>query len=206
MLITGNEALAALTAREFEAVEGAGIARVIDQNRAWSLNQRLGELRESLATTLAAHVTTPRDLHSAVEGLWTIERSVRRAVRARALQHWGSKWRRQVLQGDLGGRVLERATESAYAAAKSLAELRDPLEWLTLGELLSVRERSEIGDLGVERYLWKQFATTILPIRNRITHMRLLQPQDSAEVTKWRRVLDRKLIIDGSGTAADTTS
>lgn len=206
MLVTGDEALSVLTAREFEALEGAGIARVVEHNRAWSVNQRLGELRESLAATLAAHVTTPRELHSAVEGLWTIERSVRRAVRARALTQWGTKWRRQVLHGDLGERVLERATESAYAAAKSLAELRDPLEWLTLGELLGVRERPEIGDLGVEKYLWRQFAATILPIRNRLTHMRLLQPQDSAEVSKWRRVLDRKLITDGSAAPTGTTS
>lgn len=206
MLISGDEALSVLSAREFEALEGAGIARVVDQNRAWSVNQRLRELRESLAATLAAHVATPRDLHSAVEGLWTIERSVRRAVRARAVEHWGAKWRQQVLNGDLGDRVLVRATESAYAAAKSLAELRDPLEWLTLGELLGIRERPEIGDLGVESYLWKQFAATILPIRNRLTHMRLLQPQDSTEVNKWRRVLDRKLTTDRSTVAAQSAS
>lgn len=194
MLMNGDEALSTLSAREFEALEGAGIARV-NGDRSWSVQRRLGELREALASTLAAQVVPPRELHTTMEGLWIIERSVRRAIRAQAQTQWGAKWRQQVLNGDLGDRVLERATESAYAAAKSLAELRDPLEWLTLGELLGIRERPEIGDLGVEKYLWKQFGAAILPVRNRLMHMRLLQPQDPGEVVKWRRVLERKLQI-----------
>lgn len=195
MMIEGNEALTLLSAREFEALEGAGIARVDDNQREWSVRNRLAELREALASTLAANTEPPRDLHPTMDGLWRIERTIRQAVRAKAQMEWGTKWRKLVLKGDLGERVRARATESAYAAAKSLAEIRDPLEWLTLGELLTVRERPEIGDLGVEPFLWKQFAASILPVRNRLTHMRLLQPSDAAEVTKWQRVLERKLEI-----------
>jgi len=62
-----------------------------------------------------------------------------------------------------------------------------------LGELLDLKNRGEIGDLGMPNSLWRNFSSDIMPIRNRLAHMRTLHPGDSADVVKWLRALEVKL-------------
>ena len=41
--------------------------------------------------------------------------------------------------------------------------------------------------------LWRNFAADIMPIRNRLAHMRTLHPGDAADVAKWLRALEVRL-------------
>ncbi|NEE03840.1 hypothetical protein [Phytoactinopolyspora halotolerans] len=197
-LLVGKAALDQLDARELEALDGVGFTSIRNQKRSWNFPKYLKPLKESLDAVLAGHVEPQAQLAEIGSGLWQIERMIRRAVRQRAVAAWGDKWRSQCLNGALPRVVLERATDSAYYGAVSLKQLRDPLEWLTLSELLSLKDRKEIGDLGLKPAMWRHFATQIMPIRNRLAHMRMLRPEDSAEVAKWLRVLELKLFVEGA--------
>ena len=196
-MLSGSEALSIFSARELEALAGAAFTSIHENTRVWNFSRSLGPLKLALDDVMAADVEPQPQLGQVNGALWSMERSIRKTIRDRAISAWGRNWRAQCLNGDLPGRVLDRAAESAYLAAKSIKELRDPLEWLTLGELLDLRDRKEIGNLGLQPVLWRQFATQILPIRNRLSHMRTLRPQDYDDVVKWLRVVERKLSAAG---------
>ncbi len=190
-LLIGEQALGLLNARELEALDGASITVPEGTTkRSWNFSTHLVPLKKALDEVLTTELSPPRQLEEVSAGLWVIERIIRREVRARALAAWGESWKSQCLNADLSVKVLERATEAAYLAAASLKQLRDPLEWLSLGELMQLRDRKEIGDLGMSAAHWRQFTTQIMPIRNRLAHMRALHPQDAADVIKWQRVIE----------------
>ncbi len=193
-MVPCDEIFSWLNAREAEALQGAGLAVIEGGTYAWSIPTRFGEFREALSDVLAQLTETQECLTQVFAMMWSLERSIRMALRNRALEVWSTTWRQESLYGDLQKRILERATGDAYTAAKSIKEIRDPLEWLTLGELLELRQhRVEFGGLGVEEVVWKKFATEILPVRNRLSHMRLLREDDITFVRQWSRVLGRKL-------------
>lgn len=188
-----DEVLSIMEARVIEALQGAGLVTLSGQDYVWTMPTRFGELKDSLADALARMTHTHASLTETFGALWSLERSLRRAMRTKALSVWGQSWRQQSLNGDLPARVLERAKGDAYVAAKSIREIRDPFEWLTMGELLDLRKRPEFGDLGLEDVVWNRLATEVLPVRNRLSHMRLLQDGDLSRVRTWQRVLARKL-------------
>lgn len=192
-LLTGQAALGLLNARELEALDGAGITARNGTHREWNFPGYLVSLKRALDEVLADALDPQHQLAEVSAGLWKIERIIRREVRRRAIAAWADSWRMQCLKGDLPTKVLERATEAAYLGANSIKQLRDPLEWLSLGELLGLRDRTEIGDLGLNAAFWRQFSAQIMPIRNRLAHMRTLHPEDAAEVVKWQRVLELRL-------------
>lgn len=191
--LTDVEALGLLSARELEALDGSGLTAPRGAMRTWNIPKYLALLKGALDEVLADALEPQQQLAAVNSGLWKIERMIRREVRKQAIKAWPSNWRVQCLNGDLRTKVLGRATESAYLGAASIKQLRDPLEWLSLGELLQLRDRPEIGDLGLSAAHWRQFNTQIMPIRNRLAHMRNLHPEDSATVVKWKRVLELKL-------------
>ncbi|MFC6704628.1 hypothetical protein [Flexivirga alba] len=192
-MLFGESALTAFGARELEALAGAGLISLQAAERKWNLPDGLHPLKDALADVLAGEVKPQSQLGEVTCGLWELERMIRRSIRARAIAAWGKSWRTQCLQGDLSDRVLGRATTSTYQAANSVKLIRDPLEWLTLSELLDLKARPEIGNLGLETVLWRNFADQVMPIRNRLAHMRNLYPGDAANVVKWLRVLEVKL-------------
>jgi hypothetical protein len=192
-LLLGEEALSVFTARELEALEGAGVISLGEAGRSWNFPRHLSPLKEALADVLAAEVKPQSQLAEVSRGLWEMERLIRRAIRARAVAAWGTAWRTQCLQEGLRDEVLRRATEATYIGANSIKLIRDPLEWLTLGELLDLKSRNEIGNLGLGPTHWRKFGEQIAPIRNRLAHMRTLHPGDATDVVKWLRVLELKL-------------
>jgi hypothetical protein len=192
-MVPRGEVFSLLSRRDREALHGAGLARVENGAYVWSMPTLYGELRESLSNALAELTETQESLSEVFSVLWSLERSIRMVMRDRAREVWGKHWRQQALHGDLPAKVLDRATGDAYAAAKSLKEIRDPFEWLSLGELLEVRQREHFGGLGVQEVVWKKFAAEVLPVRNRLSHMRLLHEGDLLIVRLWSEVLGRKL-------------
>lgn len=191
--LQGGEALALLTAREREALEGAGLVSPASSDGSqWNLPSHLTPLKAALADALSSFTEPQEQLDRVTSGLWQIERILRREVRSRAIESRGDGWKAGLLNKDLRAKVLERAQESAYLTARSVKALRDPLEWLSLGELLDVVGSKEMGKLGVSDPHWRQFKTSILPIRNRTAHMRNLKPGDAEQVTRWLGFLKKK--------------
>lgn len=88
----------------------------------------------------------------------------------------------------------ERARESAYLATTSIVQIRDPLEWLSLGELFQLCDMQSIGNLGLDPAIWRNFSAQVVPIRNRTAHMRNLHqgnPQLTGSVLSGPQLLRR---------------
>lgn len=198
-LLTGETALGLLNSRELEALDGSSLTAPNGATRTWNFPKHLAPLKNALDDVLADALEPQRQLAEVTSGLWKIERIIRREVRRRATAAWAKNWRTQCLNGDLAAKVLERASESAYLSAMSVKQLRDPLEWLSLGELLQLKDRPEIGGLGLSPAHWRQFSSQIMPIRNRLAHMRNLRPEDAADVVKWQRVLEMRFTSTREG-------
>lgn len=191
--LTDQEALNLLSARELEALDGAGLTSPESGARLWNIPWHLSPLKMALDTTIASTTDAQHRLANISDAMWKIERLIRREVRRMAVDSWPRNWRTQCLNEDLKRKVLERATESAYIAATTIKQVRDPLEWLSLGELLQLTENPKIGRLGLEPPQWRQFRDQVMPIWNRLAHMRTLHPEDEANAVKWRRVLEARL-------------
>ncbi len=193
-LLTGTEAIDLLGAREVEAIGAAGLVSSGAHGLGWNFPIHLQELKGALGDVLSDDVLPQAQLGVVSRGLWQVERMLRRTIRLRAMAAWGTNWRHECVSTVQPKEVLKRATEAAYPGANSIKLVRDPLEWLTLGELLELKTRAEIGDLGMSQALWRNFAADIMPIRNRLAHMRTLHPGDAADVAKWLRALEVKLM------------
>lgn len=191
--LRGKEGLEFLNPREIEGLRGAGLV-ILDAANAptFAVSKRVGELADALADVLADVTSAHETLPALAADLWLIERTIRRKVRSAAIEKFGLKWRAQVLGGDLPDKVLERSRGEAYPGAVSVKEIRDPLEWLTLGELLEVVTQG-FGGLGLEAVVWRKFSQDVLPARNRLSHMRLAKRGDRELVGMWAAQVRKRL-------------
>jgi len=76
--------------------------------------------------------------------------------------------------------------------ARTINEIRNPLEWLSLGELLELVERPPCDGLGLTAVEWRRFKQDVLPVRNRLSHMRLLKRGDKEVAQQWLTILRRR--------------
>jgi hypothetical protein len=183
-----------LTDREVEAVRGSGLLTVDVDGEAELVDKRLlGPVKEALSALLGAATVPPVSLASVSNGLWYIERTIRSALRREATKAQGKHWRTQTIPGGLAVEVMKRARSDTSLTASSVAELRDPLEWLTLGELLDLVTSNKHGGLGVDQLIWRRFSEQVVPIRNRLSHMRLLKSRDEEIVSIWVRLIRQQL-------------
>lgn len=183
-----------LDPRESEALRGAGLAFCEDRARyEFASPRRFNEFRSQLANVLASEVHPQGELSEISQDLWLIERTLRRAVRSAAVDAFGQTWRGQVLHGDLNAKVLTRAMVDGAVAVKSVRELRDPIEWLSLGELLEVITSTTFNGLDLQPLVWTKFGQDVLPIRNRLSHMRHFKHGDRGTVKMWVSQVERLL-------------
>lgn len=189
----GEDALKQFNTSELEAFRGAGLAACIEGVWQWHFPRHLAPLKSALATALSNIVDSQQSLQEINAGLWKIERTIRRSVRRQAISEFGTNWRKPLFNQHLTRQILERATTSAYYGSTSLSQIRDPLEWLSLGELLQLKDLPQIGNLGVTSTIWGKFTSEIMPIRNRLAHMRTLHPSDRTHVARWQRILETRL-------------
>ncbi len=191
-----DEAIVNMRARTVEGLVGAGLVRVDDNEYKWTFPRAHDLLRRALAENIARYNDPPGSVTEAFGLVWSIERALRCAMRTAAIASTQNKtWQTHALNGHLPDEVLRRASADAYPGAKSIKEIRDPLEWLTLGELLDLRQArpTVYGNLGVEDHVWRSFTAEVPSIRNRLSHMRLLQEGDLVRLKKWHNALARKL-------------
>jgi len=191
------EGLKFLSARDVEALRGAGLVLVDGQGTPTLSNPRgVMELKDALSELLSAATAPPSALAAVSNGLWYIERTVRAALRTAAMTEFKGQWRTSTINGGLVEEVLRRARLDSSVTAASLKELRDPLEWLTLGELMSIVTSNKFDNLGVDAVIWRRFNEQVVPVRNRLSHMRLLKSEDEEVVSMWVGVIKHE--FDGS--------
>jgi hypothetical protein len=190
-----TDAIGELSSPERDALHFAGLIRPVNDSKyGWSIPKAIPDLKEAVANVLASSLAPPRDLAAAYELLWRIERRIRAALRARAIQQWGSEWKSSITSPNYVNKILKRAGEVAYPDIRKVTTTRDPLEWLTLAELLALRqEKEQIADLGMEAIFWRRLETEVMPIRNQVSHMRLTKPGDLGKLKHWEAILTRRL-------------
>jgi hypothetical protein len=168
-----------------EAMRGAGLAHVVDNALRFTSPVPFWRFKNAVADVIATVVEPQADLAAVSGDLWQIERTIRKALRDAAIKDAGAKWRRNLFNEAIVKTVLERARNDANVTAVSVSELRDPIEWLSLGELLDVVQSSKFKGLSWDALAWKHFARDVIPIRNRISHMRLLKKGDRLTLRMW---------------------
>ncbi|PCC41541.1 hypothetical protein CIK65_16695 [Brevibacterium aurantiacum] len=175
--------------REIEGLRGAGLISIDDDFKP-KLTQHLSSklLKDALAEYISRAVESSDQLPVVVSGLWRIERTIRGAVRTQALAQYSSDWRASSV-GSLKEEVLRRARLEGHVAAKSIQDIRDPLEWLNLGELLDIVRGDKFKGLGVEQAIWRKLQEQLVPIRNRLAHVRMLKSDDHEIVQTWVAVV-----------------
>jgi hypothetical protein len=175
-----------------DALRSAGLIYLTGDDRKLALRQ-LWRLKQAIADAMAEVVEPQSDLAAVSSDLWQIERTIRKALRAAAIEKSTGKWRKELLNEAVAKEVLGRARGDVDATATSVAELRDPIEWLSLGELLEIVQSKKFAGLFWDELTWRLFKSDIVPIRNRLAHMRLLKKGDKATVRMWlRRIADLK--------------
>jgi hypothetical protein len=175
-----------------DALRSAGLLHLMGEERHFALGQ-LWRLKQAIADAMAEVVTPQPDLAAVSSDLWQIERTIRRLLRDAAVADCPKKWRKVLLSESLAETVLGRARGDVNVTAASVAELRDPIEWLSLGEMLELVQSKKFGGLFWDELTWRLFKNDIVPIRNRLSHMRLLKKGDKATVRMWvRRMADIK--------------
>lgn len=178
-----------LSAREIEGLRGSGIVELGEDNApALAEPGSLKMLREAVASHISAVVTPATILPTVSSGLWFVERKIRSALRSAAIQKYGEGWRASCL-GGLSTEVLKRAQLDACVAAKSVTDLRDPLEWLTMGELMDLVRSEKFDHLGIDPVIWRKLQEQLVPIRNRLAHVRMLKAGDDEMVSMWANVI-----------------
>ena len=191
---TSHPDSALLAPLEWEALRGSGLVELRTGDDQHVIRTPLSVLMTALTDVLAENLAVQHDLADVVVGMTELELRLRRAARAKAVETFGVKWRGQVFNEMLNQAVLDRATADAYAPPPSVKALRDPFEWLSLGELLEVVRNSKwCGRLGLEDRYWRRLGENVLPVRNRVSHMRLLRRGDLDTVRTWCVALSRSL-------------
>ncbi|MGW1347445.1 hypothetical protein ACWCOV_40780 [Kribbella sp. NPDC002412] len=181
--------------RDLEALRCCGLIAVSDRGWELTIPEHLKVLKEELAYLLSKSTTPPIELNAVVSGLWYAERTIRLAVRKAALDKWGDQWRASVL-GGLASEALKRAQLDSSTAATKITELRDPLEWLTLGELLDIVRSEKFSNLGKDPLFWRKLQEQLVPIRNRLAHVRILKSTDEEVVTTWIAMIGNQIHLD----------
>lgn len=191
--MSGRDFVCHLDHAEVEALRGAGLIAVDDGDHVFTAPNRYSEFKEATASALA-EITHPQDdLGPISDAVWMIERMIRKALRDEAIQKHKNSWRKHLAHGDLEAKILQRAKSDSYPTASKISELRDPIEWLSLGELLEVARSKNYQGLGIDAYTWQRFAHDVIPIRNRLSHMRLIKQGDLVTVRMWVTILRQLL-------------
>lgn len=155
----------------------------------FSVPKRFQAFSTMLAEALGERVIAPTWFGTLTAELFTIEREIRLAIRRRAIAERGATWRKGLIGDALVMAVVERAKSDSQPLATSISDLRDPLEWLTLGELVVLARSKRFAGLGLPESRWQRFQHEMLPIRNRVSHMRLTSDSDLRTARSWRAQL-----------------
>lgn len=143
---------------------------------------------EALGQYLESVVEPPASWADTVAELFSFERELRRDLRHELVESGLFV----AALSPYAGRILDLARRDSVPAAGSLSEVRSPLDWLTLSDLLDIAGTNapSVPDRQLCAYgkdEWTNLAREIVPIRNRIAHMRLAREGDFEVVRRCHR-------------------
>lgn len=191
--LSSTDALDSLSRPDVEALRGAGLVQAEGEVVSWAVTSAQGKtLKAAVAQVCSEGNEAGDSVASAFVEIWTLERDLRNIIRAALVERMKDGWRETCLPDHLRIEVLDRARRDTQPGASKLGDLRDPLEWLTTSELLDLRESRELGGLGLEPYMWLKLRNEVLPIRNKLAHMRLVSSQDVQRAAVWRRLIAQR--------------
>lgn len=191
--LSPNECIRELRKTDLEALRSAGLVAVEESSVTWTIAGAWKKFRNAVALASSRYTEATSWLAGTFTDLWVIERAIRNAVRDALIDKQGDGWRDSCLATAMQPEILERARKDAQPSAESVRDLRDPLEWLTTVELLDLREARNLGNLGLEPYLWTKFRHAVVPIRNRAAHMRFISALDARTLQSWRSIVLKNL-------------
>lgn len=149
-------------------------------------------VRSTLARASQDRRLIPQSLSHLAEQAWMVERSIRERVGRLLLRKYGDKWVKRFsedLDSAVSERVMERVQRMGYnhSAVKSLP---NPLEWLTLGELVAlINKNAWHKEMGIGHSDWEALSREVPRIRDRIAHCRLPLTNDLSQLSKWKHIL-----------------
>lgn len=134
----------------------------------------------------------PQSLSLLAEQAWMVERSIRERVGRLLLRAHGDNWAKKFsedLDIAVATRVMERVQRMGYNHS-SVKSLPNPLEWLTLGELVAlINKNAWYSEMGIGRSNWEALSREFPRIRDRIAHCRLPLMNDLSQLSKWKHIL-----------------
>lgn len=171
------------------ASRGAGFGHISEDTVSLFPGRLNAMGRAALRTYCDTTLAVPASLAFIAEGLWRLERTLRKHLRTAAHEHHGRDWRRLALEEELAKRAIERAKKDCYPALDDISSVPNPLDWLTLEELGTMLEAQWAGAT-INRVIWRRLISEVGPIRNRLAHMRLPLPEDAATIRRWLGRID----------------
>jgi len=135
--------------------------------------------------------TAPTDWRETASTLFEIERIIRRRLAEAFEAKLGKRWPLQVLDRGTAAYIRDASGLRNNVALEFLA---NPLDFLTLGQLLGLLDqRSEAKHAGFDHRLILELKR-LIPIRNRVQHMRLPKDGDFRTCRAVRRIM--RLVLD----------
>ncbi|RQX17755.1 hypothetical protein DDE19_10345 [Micromonospora ureilytica] len=178
------------------ALEDAGLATIDDSTEmvrlfhpSWQDTARL-----ALSQALRAVLQPPNAWRAIAVSLFELERTVRSLVSQGLEARYGEGWRQGGLD-TLAPKVVALARAETQGEFVSVADLHSPLDWLLLDQLfaLAAETAQHVRLGGISSREWRQFSERIVPVRNRMSHMRLPRPGDLDEVRRTLRILNARI-------------
>jgi hypothetical protein len=145
--------------------------------------------RRALNAALSDLLEAPTQWGTVVADLFFIERRLRRAIVRLLEERYGKKWQAR-LPADMQSRIVDAFRRDVSPRVRAITSVERPLDWVTLGDLFELAARFSPNDPldGLSSTEWRSIADAILPVRNRVSHMRLLREGDRQAVrrARWR--------------------
>ncbi|MGN9776683.1 hypothetical protein ACTMS0_13080 [Micromonospora sp. H33] len=174
------------------ALEDAGLATIDDATDVVRLFDPFWRdaARLALSQALRDVLQAPNVWRAVATSMFELERTVRFVV-AQALEHQhGGDWRVKGLES-VAAKALALARAETQTNYATIADLHSPLDWLLLDQLLELAAETSrhvvVGGLSDRE--WRQLSDRVVPIRNRMSHMRLPRPGDLDELRRTLRIL-----------------
>ncbi|RLK24693.1 hypothetical protein DER29_2621 [Micromonospora sp. M71_S20] len=185
-----------LAEHQIAALESACLLRVNDFDGTAHLFAEpwRAEVKDCLGTVLRSVVSPPAEWEVLARKMFTFERTVRKMVMEILLEVHGEDWRKVL--GERGAKAFGLARNDTNVSAASLDEMYTPLDWFLLEDLLDLAAElaTAHGSVrGVRAGEWARLKVQVVPIRNRVAHVRLPLETDAATVRSALLNLDARM-------------
>jgi hypothetical protein len=174
-----------------QELRASGVAEIrpLEESVEFFASPHTAAWRKALNVALSDLLEAPMQWESVVADLFFIERFLRRALTSLLEKRYGRKWQTR-LPDDMQNRIIGAFRQTASARITTIADIDRPLDWVTLGDLFELIPRFSPSDHleGLSATEWRTLADSVLPVRNRVSHMRLLRDTDRQAIrnAKWR--------------------